>query len=595
MNHFLPITAKEIQERGWESVDVIIVSGDAYVDHPSFGHAVIGRVLEHEGYRVAILSQPNWHDDLRDFKKLGKPRLFFGVTSGCMDSMVNHYTAAKRIRSNDAYTPGGQSGFRPDRATYTYTQILKQLYPDIPVIIGGIEASMRRFSHYDYWDDCLKPSILAETPADILVYGMGEKTIVNIANLLHEGKSISELQTLPQIGYYTSEVLPSEWESETLLAHEKCLRDKKSQAQNFRVIEIESNKMIARRLIQPFGKKHIVINPPHEPFTQEELDSYYELPYQRRPHPKYLKRGTIPAYEMIKFSINIHRGCFGGCSFCTISAHQGKQITSRSEKSILLEIEKVAAMTDFHGVLTDLGGPSANMYQMKGIDSNLCRKCTRYSCIHPKHCENLNSDHRPLVNLYKKVKALPYIKHAYIGSGIRYDLFTEKNGGKEYFRQVVCHHVSGRLKVAPEHTSENVLKTMRKPSFRFFVEIKKEFDILCKERQINQQLIPYFISSHPACTLADMAELAVTMKNMGYRLEQIQDFTPTPMTLSSEMYYTGYNPVTMERIFVAHHPNEKKEQNRLFFWYKPENKSLIKQSLLKSNNKEYIGKLFGKY
>lgn len=592
---FLPITAKEIQELGWDYVDIIIVSGDAYIDHPSFGHAVIGRVLENAGYRVAILPQPNWRDDLRDFKKLGKPRLFFGVTSGCMDSMVNHYTAAKRLRSNDAYTPGGEAGFRPDRATYIYTKILKQLYPDTPIIIGGIEASMRRFSHYDYWDDCLKPSIVAEIPADILVYGMGERTIVDIARMIERKVPKEEIYKLPQIGYLSNNIPQSdEWETICLKSHEKCVSDKKIQAENFHIIELESNKIEANRLVQPIGKKYIIVNPPHTPFTQEELDSYYELPYIRVPHPKYAKRGTIPAYEMIKFSVNIHRGCFGGCSFCTISAHQGKQIVSRSEKSILTEIERISQQADFHGVLSDLGGPSANMYMMKGKNTDLCRKCTRYSCIHPTHCKNLNSNHKPLLELYKKIDTLPYIKHAYIGSGIRYDLFNQNNHGYEYFRQVVLKHVSGRLKVAPEHTSEKVLHTMRKPSFNMFIQIKKEFDNICRESKINQQLIPYFISSHPSCNLSDMAELAVKMKEMGYRLEQIQDFTPTPMTLATEMYYTGYNPATMEKVFVAKHPNEKREQNMMFFWYKPENKAYIKNILIKSNNKTYISKLFGK-
>ena len=592
---FLPITAKEIAERGWDYVDVIIVSGDAYVDHPSFGHAVIARVLENAGYRVAILPQPNWRDDLRDFKKLGKPRLFFGVTSGCMDSMVNHYTAAKRIRSNDAYTPGGEAGFRPDRAAYVYTGILKQIYPDVPVVVGGIEASMRRFSHFDYWDNVLKPSIMSEIPADVLVYGMGEKTIVSIAKLVENNPQNykEEIQRLPQIGYITANVADSDWETKVLKSHEACLADKKTQAENFHIIELESNKIEACRLVQPVGKKYVVVNPPHEPFTQEELDSYFELPYMRVPHPKYLKRGPIPAYEMIKFSVNIHRGCFGGCSFCTISAHQGKQIVSRSEESILNEIETISKLPDFRGVLSDLGGPSANMYKMKGRQPDLCKKCTRYSCIHPNHCKNLNSDHKPLLDLYAKVDALPYIKHVYIGSGIRYDLFTSANSGRAYFRRVVQKHVSGRLKVAPEHTSEKVLKAMRKPSFSMFVQIKKVFDAICKEARMNQQLIPYFISSHPACTITDMAELTSIMKDLGYYLEQIQDFTPTPMTLSTEMYYTGYNPATMEKVFVARHPNEKKEQNQMFFWYKPENRAAIKNILAKSNNKMYIQKLFG--
>lgn len=593
MNTFLPITSDEIKRLGWDYVDVIMVSGDAYVDHPCFGHAVIGRMLEHAGYRVAILPQPNWRDDLRDFRKLGVPRLFFGITSGCMDSMVNHYTAARRLRSNDAYTPGGQAGFRPDYATYVYARILKQLFPDTPIVIGGIEASMRRLSHYDYWSDSLKPSILAETPADLLVYGMGEKTIVNIANALNSGKKIEELHHILQIGYLCDTLTDSnDWKTITLHSYETCLKDKYKQAQNFHHIELESNKIEAQRIVQPTGKKNVVINPPDKPFSEIELDMSFELPYMRQPHPKYAKRGSIPAFEMIKFSVNSHRGCFGGCSFCTISAHQGKQVVSRSENSILKEIELLTKRSDFKGIITDLGGPSANMYHMGGKDKDICRKCSRYSCIHPYHCKNLNSDHNPLIELYRKAVSIKGVRHLFIGSGIRYDLFTNENSGFKYWDTVVRNHVSGRLKVAPEHTSEKVLQCMRKPPFKLFDDIKRRFDDICHHNGLKQQLVPYFISSHPACTLRDMANLAVTMKKMGYRLEQIQDFTPTPMTLSSEMYYTGYNPATMEKVFVARHPNEKREQNRMFFWYKPENRNAIRQSLIKSHNDDYIKKLF---
>lgn len=594
MSGFLPITADELKRLGWDYVDVIMVSGDAYVDHPSFGHAVIGRCLEAAGFRVAILPQPNWRDDLRDFRKLGKPRLFFGVTSGCMDSMVNHYTAARRRRSNDAYTPGGEAGFRPDYATYVYTKILKQLFPDTPVIIGGIEASMRRFSHYDYWADTLKPPILAEAPADLLVYGMGEKIMAQIAEAMSNGQSISQLHSIPQTGYL-SPTLPNDnlWDTIKLHPHEVCAKDKFKQAQNFHHIELESNKIEAQRIVQPIGKQFVVINPPDKPFSQAEIDHSFDLPYMRQPHPKYAKRGDIPAFEMIKFSVNIHRGCFGGCSFCTISAHQGKQVVSRSEESVLKEIRLLSQRPDFKGVITDLGGPSANMYRMKGKNAELCRKCSRYSCIHPQHCKNLDSDHQPLIELCAKASSLPGVKHLFIGSGIRYDLFTTQNNGYRYWENVVKHHVSGRLKVAPEHTSEKVLNCMRKPSFRLFTDIKHRFDDICRRNGLNQQLIPYFISSHPACTLRDMAELAVTMKGLGYRLEQIQDFTPTPMTLSTEMYYTGYNPATMEKVFVARHPNEKREQNQLFFWYKAENRNAIRQSLIKSHNEDLIRKLIG--
>ncbi len=594
MAHFLPITLEEVKRLGWEQVDVVLVTGDAYIDHPSFGTAVIGRTLEAAGYHVAIIPQPNWRDDLRDFRKFGKPRLFFGVSSGAMDSMVNHYTAARRLRHDDAYTPGGQAGFRPDRATYVYSRILKQLYPDTPVIIAGVEASMRRLAHYDYWDDRLYPSILADTPADLLNYGMGERTTLKIANLLAEGKGIEACYNLPQVAY-TSSTSPTSRTRETIELHsfEDCQKSKRIHAENFHIIERESNKIEAATLVQRHGDCYVVVNPPEPPMTTEEIDASFDLPYLRAPHPKYKKRGPIPAFEMIRNSINIHRGCFGGCSFCTISAHQGKQIASRSERSILREVEMLATSPDFHGVISDLGGPSANMYRMEGRDKELCRKCSRYSCIQPSMCRNLQSDHRPLLDLYRKVRDVPGIKHVYIGSGIRCDLFTQQNHGWEYFDQVVRHHVSGRLKVAPEHTSASVLKLMRKPPFDLFVETKKRFDDICRKAGLRYQLIPYFISSHPGCRLSDMADLAVQMKRMGYRLEQIQDFTPTPMTLSTEMYYTGFNPETMEPVYVARHPNEKKEQNLMFFFYKRELQPQIRQALLKSHNGKYIKPLLG--
>lgn len=591
MSHFLPITLEEVKRLGWDQVDVILVSGDAYVDHPSFGTAVIGRVLEAAGFRVAVIPQPNWRDDLRDFRKFGTPRLFFGVTSGVMDSMVNHYTAARRLRHDDAYTPGGQAGFRPDYATYVYTRCLKECYPDVPVVIGGIEASMRRLSHYDYWSDTLKPSILAECPADLLAYGMGEKTLVKIAQGLDAGESIKDLRRLPQVGYLYSEAMDFE-EAITLHSYETCKSSKRAQAENFGIIERESNKMVCATLVQPHGDGMVVINPPELPMTTEELDASFDLPYMRFPHPKYKKRGTVPAYEMIKNSINIHRGCFGGCSFCTISAHQGKQIVSRSERSIMAEVERLSQSEGFNGVVSDLGGPSANMFRMGGKDKSLCLKCSRYSCAQPTLCKNLNSDHTPLMKLYRKVAQVPGVKHLYIGSGIRCDLFTDENRGWDYFREVVLHHVGGRLKVAPEHTSDTVLKLMRKPSFSLFKETKRRFDTICREAGVRYQLIPYFISSHPGCRLKDMADLAVEMKRLGYRLEQNQDFTPTPMSLSTEMYYTGYDPTTMERVYVATAPADKQEQRQMFFFYKPESRDAIIRSLQRHHLGEYIPKLF---
>ena len=603
MGHFLPITLDEVKRLGWEQVDVVLVTGDAYIDHPSFGTAVIGRTLEAAGYHVAIIPQPNWRDDLRDFRKFGRPRLFFGVTSGAMDSMVNHYTAARRLRHDDAYTPGGQAGFRPDRATYVYSRILKQLYPDVPVIMAGIEASMRRLAHYDYWDDKLFPSILADTPADLLNYGMGERITLKIARLLAEGKDIEACQTLPQVAYTTRDIPNNQTSLIELHSYEECLKSKRAEADNYRIIELESNKIEAATLVQRHGDQFVVVNPPEPPMTTDEVDASFDLPYMRLPHPKYKKRGPIPAFEMIRWSVNTHRGCFGGCSFCTISAHQGKQIASRSEESILKEVDLIAQDPEFHGVLTDLGGPSANMWRMKGKNPELCRHCSRYSCSMPTVCRNLDSDHRPMINLLHKVASNPKVKHLYVGSGIRCDLFSlthnpspsgdgNDNHGWEYFREVVLHHTSGRLKVAPEHTSDHVLALMRKPSFSLFRETKRRFDEICRQTGIRYQLIPYFISSHPGCRLEDMADLAVQMKKMGYRLEQIQDFTPTPMTLSTEMYYTGIDPTTMKPVYVATTPGDKADQRRLFFFYKPEERKGIIDSLRRTGNQRFIPLLF---
>ena len=597
---WLPITKKETDLRGWSEVDVVIITGDAYVDHPAFGAAVIGRVLEHHGYKVALIPQPNWRDDLRDFKKFGKPRLFFGISAGAMDSMVNHYTANKRLRSNDAYTPGGEAGFRPDYATITYSNILKKLYPDVPVVIGGIEASLRRVTHYDYWADELKPSIMLDSKADLGVYGMGELGIVEIAKALEEGKKIEEITNVPQTFFLKkkSQKLNSEWNDLRLASHEECLKDKKTYASNFKDVEIESNKKKANRLLQDVGDYTLYINPPYPTMTEAQIDASFDLPYTRLPHPKYAKRGVIPAYEMIRHSVNIHRGCFGGCAFCTISAHQGKFVASRSKASIMKEVKQVTEMEDFKGYISDLGGPSANMYRMKGKDESLCEKCVRPTCIQPNICKNLDTNHHPLIELYKEVDKLPAVKKATIGSGIRYDLFltnedpSGKLGYEEYFEQLMKRHVSGRLKVAPEHSSDEVLRLMRKPSFNLFVKLKKKFDQVNEKHHLNQQLIPYFISSHPACTLTDMAELAVKTKELGYRLEQVQDFTPTPMTLATEIYYSGYDPYSLKPVFVAKTKQEKLDQQRFFFWYKPENRQYVKNALRKIGKALWIDKLF---
>lgn len=560
-NRFLPTSAKEVASRGWEELDVILFTGDAYVDHPSFGAAVIGRLLEAEGYRVAIVPQPNWRDDLRDFKKLGKPRLFFGVTAGAMDSMVNHYTASRRLRSDDAYTPGGRAGQRPDYPTVVYTQILKRLYPGVPVVVGGIEASLRRLTHYDYWQERLRPSFLVESGADLLTYGMGDRVIVEIAKTLHNGFNLKRLSRLNQVVYLSDSVPAAALE---LHSYESCLKSPEKFGENFTHIETESNKVEAQVLAEKNGDKYVVVNPPYSYLTENEIDRSFDLPYTRLPHPRYYGKGAIAAYEMIKHSVNMHRGCFGGCSFCTISAHQGKFISSRSEGSILREVERITQMADFKGNLSDIGGPSANMYHMGGRNKAACAKCSRPSCIFPKVCPNLNNDHRPLLQLYKKIRSIRGVKHAYIGSGIRYDMFDDS----PYLDEVVKFHTSGRLKVAPEHTSDKVLNLMRKPSFTLFEELNKRFRGICEREGLPYQLIPYFISSHPGCTEGDMRELAEITKRLNFRLEQVQDLTPTPMTLSSVMFYTGINPYTGEKLYVARMREEKERQKAHFFWYK---------------------------
>ena len=598
MGSHLPINLKEVKQRGWEQLDVILFSGDAYVDHPSFGISVIGRVLENLGLKVAIIPQPNWRDDLRDFKKLGVPKLFFGVSAGNMDSMINKYTANKRLRSSDMYSPGGQINFRPDNAVVVYSNILKEIYPDTPLIIGGIEASLRRFTHYDYWENKLKASILIDSKADMLVYGMGEKAIIEIATQLQNNINISDLKNIPQTGYLSNNYTKSESIEYSLFSHDDCLKSKTKFAKNFTIIETQSNLKINHRITQKYKGKTIIINPSYPTSTTKDADAIYDLPYTRLPHPKYQHKKPIPAFDMIKNSVNIHRGCFGGCSFCTISAHQGKFIVSRSEESIMKEIDQIAKMPGFKGYLSDIGGPSANMYKMEGIDLEICKPCKRASCIFPNICKNLNSDHTPLLNLYKKVRKHPKIKKATIGSGVRYDiaLLDTKNKSKniQYLKELIKYHVSGRLKVAPEHSSKKVLDIMRKPSFKYFHELKKIFDSVNKTENLNQQIIPYLISSHPACTNIDMAELSAELKENKILTEPVQDFTPTPMTLATVMFYTGINPYTQEKIYVAKSPKDKLEQQKYFAWYKPENKKKIIAELNKHNRDDLIKKLYNR-
>ena len=567
---FLPTTIKEVRALGWDYIDVILFTADAYIDHPSFGAAVVGRLLEAEGYRVAIVPQPNWRDDLRDFTKLGVPRLFFGVSGGSMDSMVNHYTANKRLRSNDAYTAGGKAGFRPDYAVTVYSRILKKLYPHVPVVIGGIEASLRRLTHYDYWSDSLRPSVLVESGADLLIYGMGERVVQQVARAMHNGYNANLLRKIRQVAYLADKSCIEKLNPSTtrhLASYEECQRDKRAFGRNFVEVETLSNMMESDvTLVEAVGDKYVVVTPPNATLSTEELDHSFDLPYERAPHPRYRGKGDIPAWEMIKHSINIHRGCFGGCSFCTISAHQGKFINSRSEKSILREVERVVQMPDFKGYLSDIGAPSANMYGMGGRNKDACRKCRRPSCLHPKMCPNLDNDHSRLLALYEKVRSVKGIKKAFIGSGIRYDLFDNS----AYLETVIKHHTSGRLKVAPEHTEKHVLDVMRKPSFEMFEQLNRDFRKICSDNGLPYQLIPYFISSHPACRECDMQALAdKVLGRLHFDLEQVQDLTPTPMTLSSVMFYTGENPYTGESVYVARSQDDKRRQKAYFFKDKP--------------------------
>lgn len=602
LSDFLPTTRKELDIRGWDSLDVILFSADAYVDHPSFGAAVIGRTLEAAGYKVAIVPQPDWHGDFRDFKKLGKPRLFFGIAPGCMDSMVNKYTANRRLRSEDAYSPDGRHDMRPEYPTIVYTHILKQLFPDVPVVLGGIEASMRRLTHYDYWQDRLRPSLLCDSHADMIIYGMGEKPILELCRRMDDGFPISSITDIPQTVFLAQKgnVPKATATADIVLnSHETCLQNKRAEAENYRHIEEESNKMHASRLLQDVGNETVVVNPPFPPMTTEELDATFDLPYTRLPHPKY-KGKRIPAYEMIKFSVNIHRGCFGGCAFCTISAHQGKFIACRSKESILREVKQVVEMPGFKGNLSDLGGPSANMYGMGGRNKKACEKCARPSCIHPQICPNLDTNHSKLTEIYRAVDSLPGIRHSYIGSGVRYDLLLHRSSDEttnrsvaEYTRELIERHVSGRLKVAPEHVADRVLQLMRKPSFQQFRDFKRIFDRINKECNLNQQIIPYFISSHPGCHEEDMAELAAITKSLDFHLEQVQDFTPTPMTISTEAWYTGYDPYTLKPVFSARTPEEKLRQRQYFFWYKPEMRRDIERSLRALGRIDLIKKLWG--
>ena len=564
----IPTSVKEVKSLGWDYIDVILFTGDAFIDHPSFGTAVIARWLQKHGYRVAVVPQPNWRDDLRDFRKLGAPRLYFGVNSGAMDSMVNHYTAAKRLRSDDAYTPDGKAGQRPDYAVTVYTKILKQIYPDIPVMIGGIEASLRRVTHYDYWQDALKPSILVDSGADWLCYGMGERTILEFTKAIEAGRNLNDIRKIPQLGFYMDGRCKLK-DAVILNSYERCCKDKVAFAENFHVIETYANMAAPPVLVEPVGNGYVQINTTWPPATQQEMDSFWDLPFTKLPHPRY-KGKHIPAFEMIKFSINTHRGCFGGCNFCTIAAHQGKFIQSRSEDSIIKEITALNELPGFAGNISDVGAPTANMYGMKGKNPELCAKCRRKSCLFPSPCKNMDRSHNRLLKLYARIAKIKGIRHAYIGSGIRYDLFLDEKGFVDetsypYLKELILEHTSGRLKVAPEHTEDSVLKLMAKPSFRLFERLRIEFDNIVASSGRKCELVPYFISSHPGCGMREMQRLSRHPALKGIYMDQVQDFTPTPMTTSSVMFYTGLDPKNLEKIYVERDLDKKKEQKSFFF------------------------------
>jgi uncharacterized radical SAM protein YgiQ len=564
----IPTSVKEVKALGWDYIDVIIFSGDAFVDHPSFGTAVIARWLQKYGYRVAVVPQPNWRDDLRDFRKLGAPRLYFGVNAGAMDSMVNHYTASKRLRSDDAYTPDGRAGQRPDYAVTVYTKILKEMWPDVPVVIGGIEASLRRVTHYDYWKDELMPSILVSSGADWLCYGMGERPMLELTRAIESGRNVSDIRKISQLAFRMDGRCRIK-DAVILNSFERCCRDKVAFAENFHIIETYANMMHPPVLVEPVGNGYVQINPTYPPASQEDMDSFWDLPFTKQPHPRY-KGKRIPAFDMIKFSVNTHRGCFGGCNFCTIAAHQGKFIQSRSEESILKEIEALNSLPGFAGNISDVGAPTANMYGMRGRNPDLCGQCRRKSCLFPSPCKNMDRSHERLLKLYEKIAAVPGIRHAYIGSGIRYDLFLDEKGYVDessypYFKELVLNHTSGRLKVAPEHTEDSVLKLMAKPSFKLFSRLRREFDRIVRSGGRKCELVPYFISGHPGCGMKEMEKLARNPDLSGLYMDQVQDFTPTPMTTSSVMYYTGLDTKNLQKIFVERDIERKRAQKSFFF------------------------------
>jgi uncharacterized radical SAM protein YgiQ len=585
---FLPTTREEMRVRGWDELDVLLVSGDAYVDHPSFGTAVIGRVLEAQGLRVGVVAQPDWRSPA-DVARLGRPRLFVGLTSGAMDSMVNHYTAHKRRRSDDAYTPEGQPGRRPDRATSVYARLARAAFGEACCLVaGGVEASLRRIAHYDYWDDRVLPSLAASSEADLIVYGQGEKPILDVARRLAAGEDPCGLTDVPGTALVPKDLALAGLEARergvlALPSYEEVAKDKRAFADFSRLYHLEHNGANARTLTQRHGAgataRTVVVNPPAATLTTEELDRIAELPFAREAHPSY-GGAHIPALEQIRWSIQILRGCSAGCSFCCITEHQGRDVTSRSEGSILREMREMADRPDFRGTITDLGGATANMWQMYCSSEEAHAVCRRLSCVYPKVCKFWKSDHGPLVQLYRKARQVKGVKHVFVGSGLRYDLaHHDEENGQTYLKELIAHHVSGQLKVAPEHAAPDVLQIMKKPGIEAFERFRGEFQRYTKEAGKEQYLVPYFISSHPGCTLEDGVKLYEYLEKNGWRPQQVQDFTPTPMTLASDMHWSGYQPLTMKPVHVVRDMHEKKMQKALLRWGDPEQRPLVEEAL----------------
>ena len=580
----LPATRAEMDRRGWEYVDVVLVSGDAYVDHPAFAIGILARVLEAAGFRVGVLAQPDWRS-AQPWRTFGRPRLFFGISAGNMDSMINHYTANKKVRNDDAYTPGGRIGLRPDRATLPYCQRAREAFPGVPVIAGGVEASLRRLAHYDYWSDTVKRSILLDSKADLVVFGMGEQPIVEIARRFDAGESVRDLRDMRGVAYALGAREMPPVDAITLPTFDEVRSDKLKFAQATRIIHQETNPLNAKRLVQFHDRQAVVANPPSLPLSQADMDRTYGLPYTRRPHPMY-KGESIPAFETVKDSVTLMRGCFGGCTFCSITAHQGRIIQSRSGTSVLTELKRMGADPDFSGTVSDLGGPTANMYEMRCLRPEVEAVCKRLSCVHPKVCKLLGTDHGPLVELMRESRTVPGVDRVLVASGVRMDLAQRS---PEYLEELAQHHVGGHLKVAPEHTDPDVLKRMKKPEINDYESFDRAFQDASRRAGKTQYTVPYFIASHPGSDLHAMIDLALFLKRNGYRPDQVQDFIPAPFDIATCMFHTGIDPITGEEVYVAKGLRDRKMQRALMQFFKPENYFMVREALLKAGRQDLIG------